>query len=103
MQKKGGGFMETRDCEGYSVLIKERKIMQANGILEVESFDENVIIAISKLGPLVIKGEGLHIVQLNLEEGQLALEGLIDSIQYVEDKKAKFKTKGKGMMKRLFK
>lgn len=95
--------MDGKGSFDYSVMIKGRRYMQADGIREVESFDERAIIAVSELGPLVIKGEGLHIVQLNLEEGQLALEGIIESIQYVQDKKGKMKTKSKGIMDRFLK
>lgn len=94
--------MDSRDNPLYQLTITNREMLQANGIMEVESFDEHQIVAVSKLGPLVIKGGGLHIVQLNLDEGEITLEGEINSIQYVEDKRAKMRQKGKGIMERLF-
>lgn len=95
--------MENRNAPLYQLTLTNREMLQANGVIEVESFDDHEIIAASKLGPLVIKGEGLHIIQLNLEEGKLVLEGDIVSIQYVENKKAKMKLKGRGVLERLFK
>jgi len=87
----------------YQLQLHNRKLLQVNGVTEVESFDEKQVIAVSKLGPLVVKGERLHITQLNLEEGQLVLEGAINSFEYAEDKQAKMRAKGKGVMSRLFK
>ncbi|MGI6144332.1 MAG: sporulation protein YabP [Peptococcia bacterium] len=92
-----------KDTPLYQLLLQNRELLQVNGVIEVESFDEKQVIAVSKLGPLVVKGEALHITQLNLEEGQLMLEGAINSFEYVEDKKAKMRAKGKGVMSRLFK
>jgi len=95
--------METRETAPYQLTLTNREYLQANGIMEVESFDEHEILALSKLGPLIIKGQGLHITQLNLEEGKLTLEGEINSIQYSNTKKGKMKEKGKGVLERLFK
>lgn len=95
--------MDIREPDPYQLTLTNREHLQANGIIEVESFDEHEILATSKLGPLVIKGQGLHIIQLNLEEGKLALEGEIVSIQYSSGKRGKVKAKGRGIMERLFK
>lgn len=95
--------MNNKTTPLYQLVLNNREILKANGVTEVESFDEKQVIALSKLGPLVIKGERLHITQLNLEEGQLMIEGVISSIQYVEDKQAKIKARSKGVLSRLFK
>lgn len=87
----------------YQLTLINRELFQASGIIEVESFDEHEVIAVSELGPLIIRGEALHITQLNLQEGQLVLQGEIASILYADNKKGKMKAKGKGMMDRLFK
>ncbi len=92
-----------RNTPFYELVLRNREILQVDGVAEVESFDEKQVIAISKLGPLVVQGEQLHITQLNLEEGQLMMEGVINSVEYVEDKQAKMKARGKGVMARLFK
>lgn len=93
--------MENRDNQQYRLSLINRELLEATGIIDVDSFDEHQIAANSQLGPLLIKGEGLHITQLNLENGSLVLEGEISSIQYVQGKK--LKTKGNRLMDRLFK
>lgn len=100
---RGVAKVENRETQGYRLILTNRELLEANGIIEVESFDENQIIAASKLGPLLIKGERLHIIQLNLEEGKLVIDGEVGSIQYIENKKLKMKQKGKGIIERLFK
>ena len=95
--------METRETPLNQLILTDRRILQTNGITEVDSFDDKQIIAVSKLGQLVIKGEALHIVQLNLEEGKMALEGEVSTIIYSENKQARMKSRGKGIMERMFK
>jgi sporulation protein YabP len=95
--------MENKGTPQYQLTLINRETFKANGVIHVESFDEQQIVATTKLGSLVIKGEGLHITHLNLEDGQLVLEGVVNTLQYVEDKKVRMKTRGKGIIERLFK
>ena len=95
--------MEIKETAPYQLTMTNREYLLANGIVEVESFDENVILLTSKLGTLVIKGHGLHILQLNLDDGKISLQGEIDSVQYQNTSKGKLQNKGKGIMERLFK
>ena len=94
--------MENRDTPLYQMVLSNREKVKINGVTAVESFDEKEVIASSKMGPLVVQGEGLHITQLNLEEELLSIEGLVNSLEFVEDKQAKLKASGKGILARLF-
>ncbi len=95
--------MESGNTPRYQLTLSNREVLQSNGVVEVITFDEKEVVTVTKLGSMVIKGERLHIIQLNLEEGRLVLEGEISMIQYVEDKRGKMKAKGKGVLERLFK
>lgn len=94
--------MEGKDAP-YQLTLTNREMLQAGGILEVESFNENQIITSTRLGGLIIKGEGLHIVQLNLEEGKMLIEGKVNLLQYTESRKTQMKQRGKGIIEKLLK
>jgi len=94
--------MENRTEPQCRLSLTDRQVFEASGILEVESFDDRQVVVESRLGTLVVKGEGMHIVQLNLDEGKIVLEGEVAGIQYAETGKARLKQKGKGIMERLF-
>lgn len=87
--------------EEYTLSIVNREIMQINGVNNVASYDEAEIIVQTILGVLVVKGEGLHITNLNLEDGKLAAEGYIHKLEYPEDKGAKIRDKSKGILSKL--
>lgn len=83
--------------------LVDRKLLELSGVSNVESFDEMQISLLTNLGPLIIKGQGLHITQLNLESGKVSVIGIIDELQYLEDKGEKFRNKRRGFLQRILK
>ncbi len=69
----------------HSVIIDARNRIQVSGVEEVESFDENNVIIFTSAGMLTVSGEELHIDKLNIEDGELAVEGRIDALEYTDD------------------
>lgn len=82
----------------HSLIIENRKSLIATGVSNVDSFDEDTIVAYTDLGELIVKGSGLHISKLNLETGEMNLDGEINSISYTENQSA-----NTGFFSKLFK
>lgn len=66
----------------------------------MRSFDEKLIVLRTDSGVVTIKGENLHVEQLDLEQGQVELTGKIDSLVYTEEKT--LGQKGESLLARLF-
>lgn len=66
----------------HTLTMEEREKMQIGGVLEVLSFDEEGVMMETSCGLLVLKGAELHIGRLDLEEGEVTVNGTIDSIDY---------------------
>jgi len=79
----------------------DRKQLELEGVLHVGSFDEREIVLDTTMGILFLKGEGLHIIKLNLDEGTLSVQGYISSLEYKEGKSVR--GKGKSMLSRIMK
>jgi len=92
--------MEEKRSE-YVLNLVNREKMQITGVNNVASYDEAEIIIQTVLGVLVVKGEGLHITNLNLEEGKLTVDGYVNKLEYPEDKGAKLRDRSKGIFSRL--
>lgn len=90
---------------GKHILSMEgRKKLTLQGVQHVGSFDEQEITLDTNMGFLQLKGEGMHITNLNLDQGSLVVEGFINALEYVEGRSAKgAKVKGKGLINRLLK
>lgn len=69
----------------HSIILENRKALTATGVSNVDSFDEQTIVAYTDLGELVIKGRNLHINKLNIETGELTLNGDITSMSYSDN------------------
>lgn len=66
----------------HNVIIDAREKLTANGIVDVKSFDETLIVGKTEDVAISIKGENLHIDMLDLDSGKLDITGTIDSVMY---------------------
>ena len=66
----------------HSIHIENRSRLQVTGVADVESFNEQQIVLSTEGGYLCIDGEGLHLSKLNLDDGQVAVEGEILELEY---------------------
>ncbi|MBC7340358.1 MAG: sporulation protein YabP [Firmicutes bacterium] len=77
--------MDDRNVEGlgdHVVSIVNREKLEVRGVSRVESFDEEEIVLETELGLLTIRGQDMHIQNVDVEQGQFAVEGLINGLQY---------------------
>lgn len=74
----------------HQLILQDRKSLEMTGVSDVESFDDTIVIARTPLGELTVKGRDLHVRQLDLESGSLALDGQIDALTYNDISKGGF-------------
>lgn len=66
----------------HHVILEGRERLSVSGVEDVESFDESAIVLHTDQGTLVVRGQDLHIEKLNLDGGELRVEGTVDSLTY---------------------
>lgn len=94
--------MEFKQDFSNRIVLTDRKHLLVDGVEHVGNFNEKEISLVTNMGLLVLRGDGLHITQLNLESGNLAVEGRISTMEFTEHKGAGG-FRGKGMLNRIFK
>lgn len=82
----------------HQLILDDRRRLAVSGVSDVDSFDDNTVVAHTALGELTIKGKGLHICRLNTETGDLTMEGHVDLLEYSDTQPHKG-----GRLRRLFK
>ncbi|GLI10265.1 MULTISPECIES: sporulation protein YabP [Paenibacillus] len=82
------------------IKMLNRKLLEVSGVLNVESFDSEEFLLETECGYLMIKGQNLHIKNLSLEQGLVAIEGYVNELAYVD---ANSQGKTKGFLSKLFK
>ena len=85
----------------HSVSINQKQSMSITGVTDVISFDEETVVCDTEQGVLVVNGALLHVSRLNLDTGDLDLDGEIFGLNYEEQRGG---PKGKGsLLNRIFK
>ena len=72
--------------------------MSVTGVREVISFNEQEVQLMTDAGELRIDGNELHVTKLNLEDGQVTLEGEVIALEYAEEQEERG-----GLFSRMFK
>jgi sporulation protein YabP len=65
-----------------NLILENREKLSVSGVIDVESFNDECVIADTELGILIIKGIDLHINKLNIDNSELGIEGEIVSCEY---------------------
>ncbi len=85
---------EKRPTEKKSgkLTMEDRRILTLSGVEDVGEFSEKSVLLDTTLGRMLIRGDALHISKIDTENGNFALDGKIDSIQYMKksQKKGRF-------------
>lgn len=83
-----------------NLILENREKLSISGVIDVESFNDECVIADTELGILVVKGIDLHINKLNIDSSELGIEGEILSMEYSDREN---RSKGGGFFARMFK
>ncbi len=92
--------MDHGKSKRQEVHLLNRRLLEVTGVINVESFDSEEFLLETELGFLNVKGQNLHIKNLNLEQGLVAIEGTVHSMNYLDGAGP---DKGKGWLGKLFK
>lgn len=85
-----------------NIILENREKLSITGILDIFSFDDQIIIIETELGLLTIKGENLKINKLSLDTSDFVVDGKIASLNYSETNNITGK-KTKGILSKIFK
>ena len=67
----------------HLLTLDNRRLLTLTGVEDVSGFDEQTIHIKLADAALVVKGSSLHISKLNLDSGDVAIDGQINSLQYL--------------------
>lgn len=65
-----------------NLVLENRNRLNISGVLDVLSFDDQIIIVETELGMLTVKGDNLRINKLSIDTSEVIVEGDIISLAY---------------------
>lgn len=83
-----------------NLVLESREKLSISGVLDVLSFDDQIVIVETELGLLTVKGEDLRINKLSIDTSEVVVEGDIYSMSYSEKDVEK---KGGSIIGKIFK
>ncbi|MBF7082695.1 sporulation protein YabP [Desulfallas sp. Bu1-1] len=96
--------MEQKQAFSNRLTLTDRKHLVIEGVEHVGKFNDREINLDTNMGLLTLRGQELHITHLNLESGNMMVEGFISSMEFTERKGSVGARGGsKGMLNRIFK
>ena len=83
-----------------NLLLENRNKLNISGVLDVLSFDDQIVIVETELGLLTVKWDNLRINKLSIDTSEVIVEGDIISLIYSQKELDK---KGEGFLSKIFK
>ena len=83
-----------------NLVLENRGKLFITGVLDVLSFDDQLVILETELGLLTVKGDALRINKLSIDTSEVTIEGDIYSLNYSEKES---NSKGTGLLNKIFK
>ena len=83
-----------------NLILENRSKLSISGVLDVLSFDDQIVIIETELGLLTVKGENLRINKLSIDTSEVIVEGEVNSISYSSKNIDK---KNEGFLGKIFK
>ena len=90
-----------KPIRAHAIHIDNQERVMITGVEDVDNFNEEEVNFQTDSGYVTLTGADLHITRLNLEEGQLIIEGSVNGIAYSGS--AEQSESGGGFFSRLFK
>ncbi len=84
----------------HKVVLENRERLTVGAVEDVESFDDEKVVVITDMGTMTVTGGDFRISRLNVDDGELVIEGEIDEIAYSDTIRSE---QGGGFFGRLFK
>ncbi|MDG5789990.1 sporulation protein YabP [Evansella sp. AB-P1] len=84
----------------HQITMRGRKILDITGVKQVESFDNEEFLLETDMGFLSIRGQHLQMKNLDVEQGNVSIQGRVDDLVYLDEHHS---GKSKGLFGKLFK
>ncbi len=90
---------DKKNMAPHNLIMENREKLTLTGVIDIHSFDDELVLVETNMGILTIKGNDLKMNKLNLDNNELVVEGKIAALIYSE---ADLSKKG-GMFGKIFK
>ncbi len=69
----------------HNIILEKREKLLISGVKDIGVYNEELVELSTVMGELVVKGSNMHINKFNTADGELIIDGNIDSVAYREE------------------
>lgn len=80
---------EKKNMSPHNLIMENREKLTLTGVIDIHSFDDELVLVETTMGILTIKGSDLKMNKLNLDNNELIIEGKAVAIIYSEGELSK--------------
>lgn len=80
---------KTRQIKPHNLIMNNCEKLSLSGVFDVESFDDKCVICYTDFGKLIIRGNGLRVDSINVDNGDMEIAGRVFSLFYADEKPSK--------------
>lgn len=84
-----------------NLVLENREKLSVSGVVDVLSFDDQVVMIETELGLLTVKGENIRINKLSIDTSEVIVEGAINYLSYSDTKQSD--SSGGNILSKIFK
>ena len=84
-----------------NIILENREKLTITGVIDVLSFDDQIVIIETQIGLLTVKGNDLRINKLSIDNSEVKIEGEIYNLGYSEE--TINKKNSSGILRKIFK
>ena len=75
---------EKKSMGAHNLILEERGSLTVTGVEDIDSFDDQTVVIYTGRGELTVRGNQLHIERIDLQAGELELQGQVDALTYAD-------------------
>ena len=75
---------EKKNISPHNLIMENREKLTLTGVIDIHSFDDELVLVETTMGILTIKGNDLKMNKLNLDNNELIVEGKVMALIYSE-------------------
>lgn len=75
-------MLDNTNLTVQNLVLENRGKLSISGVLDVLSFDDQLVILETELGLLTVKGENIRINKLSIDTSEVIVEGEINTLSY---------------------
>lgn len=79
------------DAKQHALSLQSREHAEITGVIEVKSFDEEIVVLDTVCGEMTVEGTGLRVGTLDLTRGILVVDGSVNAVLYSTQREQKRK------------